>query len=360
MGRADRVLALLIDGEPDQSFPAVMRHRRRAEGDASAVPAEEIEPIAADVRHRRDLSTRKVKRFALLRLVAALIGCTFDDLRRRDLERQRRRQLQWGAVAAALLLMLTGGYTWWWDQYKREKSAYYATLVWRWGLPEGLGLLDANAHSHSDGYHVVTQGGKVRRVRSENSAGALTATTSDSPARWDVSYREDGAPERIRVFDTNERLLREDSFRGRDIISFQYGSEAASRAQAQAAAADPLSVDPYVGKEDTGAHAEITRHKLKFDPSGFVVERLYQNEYGSPRRNAEGSFGQRLVNSPEGLRHPPRRARCRRAGADIQERYSVHPICLFAPALALSLHPHGREWSADRRTGRICRTPRRI
>ena len=76
MGRADRVLALLIDGEPDQSFPAVMRHRRRAEGDASAVPAEEIEPIAADVRHRRDLSTRKVKRFALLRLVAALIAVT--------------------------------------------------------------------------------------------------------------------------------------------------------------------------------------------------------------------------------------------------------------------------------------------
>ena len=50
---------------------------------------EEIEPIAADVRSRKDESQARTERRAVLRLVAALLGCAFDDLARRDEERRK-------------------------------------------------------------------------------------------------------------------------------------------------------------------------------------------------------------------------------------------------------------------------------
>src|SRR6266404_9037601 len=84
-GRGDQVLALLTEGEPRDSFPTVLleRHRRLTEPDGSVRTVKEAkEPMAADVRPQRGVPTERVKRFALLRLVACILGVSFDDLRR--------------------------------------------------------------------------------------------------------------------------------------------------------------------------------------------------------------------------------------------------------------------------------------
>ena len=94
-GRAHRILALLIEGEPGESFPA-------------ALLASGTEPLAADLRAKSGDSPREVRRLALLKLIAGLLGVEFDALRRRDEER-RRRQLVWLAAAGTAATILFAG-----------------------------------------------------------------------------------------------------------------------------------------------------------------------------------------------------------------------------------------------------------
>lgn len=133
MGRGDRILALLVDGEPDLSFPAPLRRRARQITDASGVVRTEVEivePLAADVRPRADRSERRSKHLALLRILACLLACTSDDLRQRDHQRQQRHRLSIAAMlVVALLGAITGG-AMWWDQ-TRLKTAHFAAMTSR-------------------------------------------------------------------------------------------------------------------------------------------------------------------------------------------------------------------------------------
>jgi WD40 repeat protein len=62
-----------------------------------------VEPLAADVRD----GTRHAKQLAVLRILATLLGCRFDDLRQREQERRLRRvMLLTGVMAGAAVLFL--------------------------------------------------------------------------------------------------------------------------------------------------------------------------------------------------------------------------------------------------------------
>jgi len=86
LGRGDRILALLIDGEPSDSFPAPL---------LMLPDGTPCEPIAADVRSRGDLTIKEVKRSALLKIVAGLIDIKFDVLYQREERRRRRIVIIW-------------------------------------------------------------------------------------------------------------------------------------------------------------------------------------------------------------------------------------------------------------------------
>ena len=94
-GRSNRIFALLVEGEPAQSFPP-------------ALLAAGTEPLAADVRPLPGESERERRRLAQLKLLAGLLGVEFDALRRRDDERRRAR-LRWLALAGASLTLLFAG-----------------------------------------------------------------------------------------------------------------------------------------------------------------------------------------------------------------------------------------------------------
>jgi hypothetical protein len=211
LGRGDNVLALLTEGEPGDSFPTAMleRHRETVGPDGGThVVKEDKEPLAADVRPSRRESMERLKRFAVLRFVACILGVKFDDLRRRDQERERKRRLTWVAVAATLCLAIAGSAAAYW-QMMQPNGAYYRQIVWRWGVPEGLGPIDEETRSHRFlNFLVITQragimqAARVVEVRCENSAGRLSAgrslrTNEEGHARWVLSYRDDGSVERI-------------------------------------------------------------------------------------------------------------------------------------------------------------------
>ncbi len=113
LGRHDRILALLIDGEPSEAYPASLREIRHSVLDKHNRPMariEEVEPLAADVRSlpSRHESQRYLRRMARLRIVSALLGCRFDDLRQREQERQTRRWILFGVAASLLFAVMAG------------------------------------------------------------------------------------------------------------------------------------------------------------------------------------------------------------------------------------------------------------
>ena len=176
MGRSDRIFPVLIAGEPEQCFPPELLRRRisREMPDGSREETwEEIEPIAADVRPRRDESRARTERRAVLRLAAALLGCRFDDLARRDDERRKaqlRRQL---GVAAALLAIAGIGGLWWWDANLRVKTQYCAGHGERWAAPFCVGELSEAEHARTTSFRFHMQGGRVLDIARVNGREAF-------------------------------------------------------------------------------------------------------------------------------------------------------------------------------------------
>ena len=90
LGRQDKVLALLVEGEPEDSFPPALKEFAG-------------EPLAADVRN----NTASTRNQAALRLLAPILNCTFDELRQRERLRTKRRiQLIAFTTAACVFLAL--------------------------------------------------------------------------------------------------------------------------------------------------------------------------------------------------------------------------------------------------------------
>jgi WD40 repeat protein len=97
----DRIISLLIEGEPDDSFPPGIRER---EIDGQIVM---VEPLAADIRAATWKKSLRLLSGEKLRLLAPILGVAYDDLRQRH--RRRRRQQIAGTVGAAFAFTLGFG-----------------------------------------------------------------------------------------------------------------------------------------------------------------------------------------------------------------------------------------------------------
>lgn len=97
LGRQDRIITLLIDGEPEESFPEQIRWREHQGR------REEVEPLAADIRAQNaQQSLKLLKKGEFLRLAASILECKYDDLRQRHRERTIRRAAAAGAGVLAV------------------------------------------------------------------------------------------------------------------------------------------------------------------------------------------------------------------------------------------------------------------
>ena len=97
----NHVLALLIDGEPSESFPEILLKDDHGNN---------VEPLAADIRARSESGRKKKLSIEKLRLLAAILGCSFDDLKQRQKER-KIRTVAGVSMAAAVLMLAFGVYS---------------------------------------------------------------------------------------------------------------------------------------------------------------------------------------------------------------------------------------------------------
>ena len=100
LGRGDRILCLIVDGEPipgdpSDCFPPSLR-RSRANGAAG-------EPIAADVR-----GGRSARHHAKIMIIAGLLGVGLDELLQRDLHRRYRNLFALAAGSILLAVVMAG------------------------------------------------------------------------------------------------------------------------------------------------------------------------------------------------------------------------------------------------------------
>lgn len=109
MGRANRVLCLIVEGEPNatdkgdpssECFPEAVRFVVNNSGE---VLGDRTEPIAADARPNGD-----GKRNALLKLAAGLLGVDYAALTQRERRRQMQRYMITGGVVLTLMLLALG------------------------------------------------------------------------------------------------------------------------------------------------------------------------------------------------------------------------------------------------------------
>lgn len=98
LGRANRVFALIVDGDPQAEDPGQQCFPAALIVDPDGKPRE---PLAADARKWAD-----GKLLAKLKLVSGILGIRLDDLRRRDMQRRQRLWLtaMGGALSVALVM----------------------------------------------------------------------------------------------------------------------------------------------------------------------------------------------------------------------------------------------------------------
>ncbi len=107
----DRVLAVLAEGEPEDAFPPLLCKAVDAEGNET-----DVEPLAADVRSGSLQGSLKKLRKEKLRILAPMLGTSFDGLYMRQKRRTRHRL----ALAACALAAAAGAF---WGYHSYQQSA---------------------------------------------------------------------------------------------------------------------------------------------------------------------------------------------------------------------------------------------
>ena len=100
----DHVLAILVDGEPDEAFSPLLLHTFDEEGNITG----DTEPLAANISSPDHTINRKAVRKEIVRVYAALLGCPFDSLWQRERRARTTRTITAMGVCIAILLAFIG------------------------------------------------------------------------------------------------------------------------------------------------------------------------------------------------------------------------------------------------------------
>jgi MTH538 TIR-like domain (DUF1863). len=117
-GKDRQILPLLIEGEPAEAFPEAIF----GNGSKQLTAAEELTalPLAADIRAPSLSTSLRLLKHERLRLLATIIGCEYDDLRRREQERFIKRVMSGGVAMLVLLLVLSTLSVWLFLEQRRS------------------------------------------------------------------------------------------------------------------------------------------------------------------------------------------------------------------------------------------------
>lgn len=102
----DHILAVLAEGEPDESFPKELLTREKTVevNGVTTVIQEQVEPLAADARGTSDKERKKKLKNEILRLAAPMFEVSFDDLKQRHKEQRMKRILGISFISSLVFL----------------------------------------------------------------------------------------------------------------------------------------------------------------------------------------------------------------------------------------------------------------
>lgn len=131
-GRTDRILTLLVSGEPRDVFPETLTQQVEPGPDGRTGLIRHIEPLSGDVRATSRAKSLRLLKTEFLRIAAPLLGCGYDDLFQRHLRRRRRRLTagfggSFALLAAILCVVSVFAYRTWVSEgnYRRALTATY-------------------------------------------------------------------------------------------------------------------------------------------------------------------------------------------------------------------------------------------
>ncbi len=124
-GRTNRILSLLVDGSPSESFPQALQYDMRIAvlDDGTEKQAQvEVEPLAANISGGSDRQRLKKLNIEFLRIAATILGCPFDGLYGRHQRRARRRIIQAASMILALATVFIGTVLFQYAQTRQQKD----------------------------------------------------------------------------------------------------------------------------------------------------------------------------------------------------------------------------------------------
>ena len=222
--------------------------------------------------------------------------------------RRHRRAVAAGCAGVVLLSAAAAG-VWYWDAYQRAHVEYYAQVITRWGLPEGVGRLSAEhvrQRNASLAFHKHGRRGPVHEIRLVNSRGAyhpvsfilfpcLSCRSTRCPRRRATAIPELFATTRV-VFERDARgqILNQIAYNRADRRLYtlhyvhpntaEYKDEGITRLVRESGIALLKFVRPESGPE-----------------AGLMQEVRYFDGAGQPQPDRDGAYGFRYRFDARGL-----------------------------------------------------------
>ena len=222
--------------------------------------------------------------------------------------RRHRRAVAAGCAGLVLLCAAAAG-VWYWDAYHRTHVDYYAQVITRWGLPEGVGRLSAEhvrQRNASLVFHKHGRRGPVKEIRLVNSRGAyhpvafntgLLTLSSLNPLSQETV---DGGSERS----ATSRVVFECDARGQILNQIAYNR--ADRRIYTLHYVHPNMAE-YKDEGITRVMRESGIALLKFvrpengPEAGLAQEVRYFDSAGTPQPDRNGAYGFRYLFDARGL-----------------------------------------------------------
>lgn len=203
-------------------------------------------------------------------------------------------------AATACILLLVGGAGYLWD-YNRLKTYYYKDYVEQWGIPQGIGPIDAKTKLASHRmYRFEYQQRKLQRVSHVNSLGIVIedgeSERNERPLDMLFSYAPNGNVSKVKVRDNAQKVLYIKAYNDRlNTLIFQYDDEYGTE---KTLATQTIG---YVNSmTDTGTKGRISRWLLTYDANGYVTTIHYAAFQNVRVGDANNIYGRKYVRDNQG------------------------------------------------------------
>lgn len=273
MGRADRIIPFIVEGEPNSNNDRECFH---------PVIKEKIpETLGINVNEIG-------KQQAFVKVAAKLLDLRFDALWGR-FQREQRKQ-RFFAAAVALVCLVGAGFV---GDYYRTKTEYYADYVDRWGIPEGvIRLTKAQVSKRNAHYRFERWEGKLRRVVYANSAGTPinhdSAEYIDRPAIQVLEYKQN------RLSDTELKNAQGETmvvyfWSGKNLDRIDIKQDKDGAFGSDLAQSFTSMSNLFDAKKNN--KADIKRFKLMRNEKGYIIRKEFKRHNGVDSTSVKDTSG---------------------------------------------------------------------